>query len=998
MKNNYSRLKWVALIILGGILFFLSQSVIAATAKTSMFQEQEISGIVSDQNGIPIPGVTIRVKNTNRGVVTNLDGEYEITAPTNGTLVFSYIGFKKQEVTVDGREEISVQLEEDISALGEVKINAGYYSTTERELTGNISRVSGEEIEMQPLVNPLQALQGRMTGVEIIPNTGLPGAAPTIRIRGTNSLRNDGNQPLYVVDGVPLNSTPITGKSLVGQYGTGSDPLNTIGLSNIESIEILKDADATAIYGSRGANGVILITTKKGYKEEEQLEARIYAGVSTVPNRMEMLNTEEYFQLRNAAFENDGVTPTISNAYDLLVWDQNRYTDWQEYFLGGTAPITDINLQYSGGSEQTSFRFGGSYHDQGTIYPADYSYQKITGNFNLNHSSTDEKLNLNLSVNYGIDQNELVGGNSLLSFPFTIPPNAPGVLNEYGSLNWEDWNAVGQNNPLSGYFNESVTNVNNLISNLSLSYKLGKGFTVKTNTGFTNLSSDEIVKLPSYSYNPSYNINDESDHTDVDRNSWIVEPQLIYDSSLGKGAINIILGGTFQKNMETIKQFSGVGYVSDALIGNLDAAQAVNSDAYINSEYKYNAVFGRIGYNWKKKYYLNLTGRRDGSSRFGPGNQFANFGAVGAAWIFSEEEFIRKALPFLSFGKLRGSYGTTGNDQIGNYGYLDSYEVTRGPSGLYPTQLLNPNYSWETNKKLEFATELGFFKDRINFSASWYRNRSSNQLVGLALPAMTGFTSVQANLPATVENTGWELALNTRNIQEEKFNWETSLNISFPRNELVNFPNLESSTYQNTYQIGKPLNIRWLYRYGGLNPDTGIYTIVDINEDGRYDYNDRVETKALVREYFGGLSNNLSYKNLSLQFLWQFVKQKGTLFKMDAGRIGNQRREALEALDENSQYQIPTQSIQGLIGYSYALNSPLFYTDASFIRLKTLSLNYTLPSNWKDIIGVEQASIFLRGQNLFTITPYEGLDPEMPQSGTSFSALRTITGGIQLNF
>lgn len=998
MKNNYSRLKWVALIILGGILFFLSQSVIAATAKTSMFQEQEISGIVSDKNGIPIPGVTIRVKNTNRGVVTNLDGEYEITAPTKGTLVFSYIGFKTFEVSIDGRSEISIQLEEDIASLGEVKINAGYYNTTERESTGNISRVSGEEIEIQPLVNPLQALQGRMTGVEIIPNTGLPGAAPTIRIRGTNSLRDDGNQPLYVVDGVPLNSTPISGKSLVGQFGTGSDPLNTIGLSNIESIEILKDADATAIYGSRGANGVILITTKSGYKGKEQLEARIYAGFSTVPNRMDMLNTEEYLQLRNAAFENDGVTPTTANAYDLLVWDQDRYTDWQEYFLGGTAPITDINLQYSGGSDQTSFRFGGSYHDQGTIYPADYNYQKITGNFNLNHSSSDERLNLNLSVNYGIDKNKLVGGNSLLSFPFTIPPNAPAVLTEDGSLNWEDWNAVGQNNPLSGYFNESVTNVNNLISNLSLSYKLGKGFTVKTNTGFTNLSSDEIVKLPSYSYNPSYNINDESDHTDVDRNSWVVEPQLIYDSSLGKGTINIILGGTFQKSMETIKQFSGVGYVSDALIGNLDAAQTVNSDAYINSEYKYNAVFGRIGYNWKKKYYLNLTGRRDGSSRFGPGNQFANFGAVGAAWIFSEEEFIGKALPFISFGKLRGSYGTTGNDQIGNYGYLDSYEVTRGPSGLYPTQLLNPNYSWETNKKLEFATELGFFRDRINFSASWYRNRSSNQLVGLALPAMTGFTSVQANLPATVENKGWELTLHTRNIQEENFNWETSLNISFPRNELVNFPNLESSTYQNTYQIGKPLNIRWLYRYGGLDPDTGIYTIVDINEDGRYDYNDRVETKALVREYFGGLSNNLSYKNLSLQFLWQFVKQKGTLFNMDAGRIGNQRREALETLDENSQYQIPTQSIQGLIGYSYALNSPLFYTDASFIRLKTLSLNYTLPSNWKDIIGVEQASIFLRGQNLFTITPYEGLDPEMPQSGTSFSALRTITGGIQLNF
>jgi len=966
--------------------------------KFEPFFQQQISGTVRDQDGVPIPGVNVIVQGSSTGTMTNLDGVYSIYARVGDTLVFSYIGFKEFKIQVNDSFSGDFTLESSVDALEEVVINAGYYNTTKRERTGNIVKVSAAEIENQPLTNPLQALQGRMAGVEITPAIGIPGASSSIQIRGTNSLRDEGNLPLYVVDGIPINSAPIDGVSLIGQYGGGADPLNTIGLSNIESIEVLKDADATAIYGSRGANGVILITTKKGISGKGQLEARLYTGASSLPNRVEMLNTQEYLKVRKAAFENDGVEPTNSNAYDLLVWDQNRYTDWQEYFLGGTAQVTNASLQYSEGSSQTVFRLGGSYLNQGTIYPTDFKYKKVTGNLNLNHRSKDDKLKLNLAVNYGIDRNDLVGATSLISFPFSIPPNAPSVLNQDGSLNWDDWLAVGQNNPLSGYFNNTTSRVNNFIANLSVSYRLLEGLNFKTSMGYTDLQSREIQKMPSYSYNPNYNRAHQSTHTNVNRSSWILEPQLLYERNILGGTLNGILGTTFQKNTAHSEQLTGVGYVSDVLIGNLAAAESITGNSYLDTEYKYNAVFGRLGFKWQEKYFLNLTGRRDGSSRFGPGKRFANFGAIGAAWIFSEESLIRNKLSWLSFGKLRGSYGTTGNDQIGDYGYLDAYEVTMGPSGLYPTQLFNPDYSWETNKKLELAMELGFLKDRINIAISWYRNRSSNQLVGLSLPAMTGFNSVQANLPATVENKGWEIELNTRNIQSKDFNWQTSFNISFPENKLIAFPDLENSSYQNTYQIGEPLSIRWLYQYAGIDPETGYYTIADINEDGRNDYDDRVESKSLVREYYGGINNSLSYKNFSLDFLWQFVKQEGTLFLMDAGRIGNQRKEALETLNPDNRYQMASQSIFGLIAYANAQNTPFFYTDASFLRLKTLSLNYKVPKRMLEILAIHEANLFIHGQNLITITPYKGLDPERPQAGNSYGGLRTVTVGIQLNF
>jgi TonB-linked SusC/RagA family outer membrane protein len=998
MKNNYSRLKWVALIIIGGILFFLSKSATAAPTSFPLLQQQEVSGIVKDQNGIPIPGVTVKVKNTNLGTVTNLDGEYNITAPENGILIFTYIGYKTAEIPIDNNEEISIQLEEDISSLGEVKINAGYYNTTERARTGNISRVTAEEIEFQPVVSPIEALAGRMAGVQIIPGGNLPGGATTIRIRGINSLRQEGNLPLYIIDGVPVNSAPIQSNSNLDI--SGIDPLNNINVSNIQSIEILKDADATAIYGSRGANGVVLITTKQGKIGKTEFQARVYSGVSEVPNRVDLLNTQEYLQIRRAALENDGIEPTETNAYDLTIWDQDRYTDWQEMFFGGSAPVTDINLHASGGNERTTFRLSGSFHNQGTVYLGDYDYDKVTAGAHLSHTTENRKFHLDLSVNYGADQNKLAGYLNLTGPAFTLPPNAPPVFNDDSSLNWDSWSEVGINNPLTGFFNTGDIEGRTLNSNLLLSYEVLNGLELKSSFGYTTYHGDELIKRPKRSFNPSSSggSNHRSTHLITQRKSWIIEPQLTYNAEFGKLDLNAIIGGTFQRSENANLNLQGEGYVSESLIGNLSAAERIISGDNLSTDYKYNAIFGRLGFQWDDKYYLNFTGRRDGSSRFGPGKRLANFGAIGAAWIFTEEKFIKNALPFISFGKFRGSYGTTGNDQIGDYGYFDAYIATIGPGGLYPNQLSNPDYSWEINRKLEAAVQLGFNEDKINLGISWYRNRSSNQLVGYTLPATTGFSSVQANLPATVENTGFEIEFSSLNIKTKNFQWQSSFNLTLPENKLVSYPGIEESSYANTYRVGEPLNIALQYRYEGIDPETGYYQVADINGDGSFDYDDRIIPWDRGRKLFGGISNSFKYKNFSLQFLWQFVEQEGILGLFNGGLIQNQRRDVFQSLQDDSDFQQISTSLAASQAYNNVLSSNFPVVNASFLRLKTMNISYSLPSSLVENIGLSSGKFFINGLNLLTLTPYEGIDPEMPGIGTSFSALRTVTGGIQVNF
>lgn len=973
-----------------------------------------VTGKVIDSQGLPMAAVNIVVRGTTRGTTSDTNGNYSIDAGTKDVLVFSFIGFKVVETQVNERTVIDITMEDDVTTLGEVQINGGYYTTTQATSTGNIARVTSKEISGQPVSNPLQALQGRMAGVEIIQQSGVPGVAMKIQIRGQNSLRDNGNYPLYIIDGVPVTSTPIT------SYGTlmlaGADPLNTINPENIESIEILKDADATAIYGSRGANGVILITTKKSVRGKEgktELEGSFYRGAGKANQVDDLLSSKQYLTMRREAFKNDNATPTPTNARDLMVWDTTRNTNWQKKLFGGTAHITDAQLALSGGNATTSFRLSTGYHRETMVFPGDFGYNRASGSLSVNHQSNNEKFNATIKINYGVDRNDLFDGD-LITPALNLPPVAPAVYTEDGSLNWQIGPSGPWANPLASTWITHNIKSYNLITNTVLSYELFPGLSIRTNLGYTNFASDEVINTPLSSFDPT-NLNaiNSTALTNNSSKSWIAEPQLIYQKAFGNSKLNLMAGSTWQSS--TINDLSIVGqqYASDELLGDLSSAAVIIKRASGGTEYRYNAFFGRIGYNWNDKYLINLTGRRDGSSRFGPDKKFANFGAVGLGWVFSNEGFIQDNISFLSFGKLRGSYGTTGSDNIPDYGYLDTYTATnftyQNISGLYPSALFNPDYAWEINKKLEAGLDVGFAEDRVLLSASWYRNRSSNQLVGYPLPNITGFSGVIANLPATVQNTGWEFVLNTTNIQSNTLRWVSYLNLTIPKNKLVAYPNIEGSAFNQQYTVGEPLNSVRVFNYLRVDPQTGLYQFEDVNVDGDYDFDDKKAVVRLGRKYYGGIGNSLIYKGVELNFLFEFVKQEGynrfVLFNTYPGRAplgltGNQPSFVLDRWQQDgdrSDIQKFTQASINNVFHTRARQSEIAFSDASFIRLKTISIGYTLPTRIIEKTRLQNCRIYIQGQNLLTFTKYIGLDPQNP--GQKFlPALKMVTGGIQFKF
>lgn len=968
-------------------------------------QNTPISGTVADAQGI-LPGVTIQVKNKLTNTTTDANGTFQIAAAPEDILVFSYIGYLTQEVPVSNQTTFSIVLKEDTTQLDEVLINAGYYKVKDKERTGSIAKITAKEIETQPVSNFLATMQGRMAGVNITQTTGVPGGGFDIQIRGLNSVRNAGNSPLYIIDGVPYSSEAIGSGQNSPILPTAPSPLNSINPEQIESIEVLKDADATAIYGSRGANGVVLITTKKGKAGKTTFTTTYNRGWGTVTRFMDVLKTPQYLAMRKEAFENDGILEYPETAYDVNgTWDQNRNTNWQKELLGGSAEITNLHTQISGGSDNTQFLISANYNKQTTVFPGSFNYRKMNVLSNINHVSTNKRFKSQFSVGYTF-QNNIQPMQDLMSTALALAPNAPALYNDDGSLNWENSTF---NNPLGPLKSVYESNVFDLIANGSFSYAILPSLEFKTALGYTALNNDQITIMPSTMYDPAGGFGAEFSGLiagKVERKSWLIEPQLNWSNQWNKLNITLLAGGTFQHQKgNSIVEFAE-GFSNNSLIYNIASASTrtiFSSDA---NEYKYQAFFGRINLNWDDKYILNFTGRRDGSSRFGPGKQFAQFGAVGGAWIFSREKIFNNS-NLLSFGKVRTSYGVTGNDQIGDYQFLDTYASSNvsynGTIGLQPTRLFNPEFGWETNKKLEVALETGFWKDRIFLTASWYKNKSSNQLVGIPLPGTTGFTTIQANLDAVVENKGTELSIRTVNLKSKDFSWITNFNITFAKNTLVEYPDLENSTYKNTLVIGEPLNIKKVFKYTGVDPETGLYTFEDINGDGKLTTaDDKTTIRDFNPQYYGGLQNQFIYKQFQLDLLFQFVKQinyNEAAFFYTPGALRNQPTSIANHWQEpgdSATHQLFTSGVNNAANTAYDnyMNSDAAISDASYIRLKNITLSYDLPEN---IIKNVKCKISVQAQNLLTFTKYSGADPEFKSTGY-LPPLKIISIGTQLTF
>lgn len=974
-------------------------------------QNVVVSGTVT-YNQVPIAGVTIRLKHNDKfsGTTTDSSGSYRIGISVGDVLVFSHIGYKTEEIRFINQSRIDMTLEEDVEQLASVELSGAYYSFDERTRTGNVIKVNTEQLQQQVIHSPMEALQGRVAGLEIETRTGLSGQAPLVTLRGQGSIRSFSDIPLFVIDGIPINNSGLSSLSSIYDGAVGIDPLATLDPALIESMEVLKDADATAIYGSRGANGVIIINTKRGKAGKTKFELQTETGVSWVGKFMELMDTEQYLKMRREAFENDGVTPTQANAPDLLLWDQNRYTDWQKELIGGNAVFKKYQASINGGNAQTSFLLSGGFQKEGTVFPGDFGFQNNNIYANINHRSEDNKLQLSTSINYGYRKSNLFNAGIFFHNAVIIPPNAPVLFDKQGNVNWEldEFGNPTFSNPMAGLGNPNVIKMQSLHWNGNLCYEMLKGLEVKLNLGINQTKFDDKELYYLKNFNPIYLSYAKSltNNRLVDRNHFIIEPQVDYSINFDNHKIKGLVGSTFQKNKNSEKYLRGQGYFSESQVGNIALAQ--NGDILLDAiiDYRYAALFGRIGYSYANKYHLNLTGRRDGSSRFGEKNRFGNFGAIGSAWEFYKEDYIIDNWEWLSYGKLRGSIGTTGSDHIGDYQYLDTYNTITSYSGslskggIIPSKLYDPHYQWEKNTKLEIALDVGLWNDKILLSSSWYRERSGNQLIGLSLPSTTGFTSVQGNFPATVENTGWEFVLQTTPIHISDFVWNSNVNFTLPKNRLISFPNLESSIYASQYETGKSLNIRKLYRYTGINSDTGKHTFEDINVDGALNAKDRVVIADLSRKFFGGWYNNLQYKNWNMSFLFEFVKQNGRNPITNFGAPGSRANMPIEVLDRwqtnNSAgtYQGFTQNFDTT--FSVFNNSTESIVDASFIRMKSLSLNYQFSSSILQKLRLQQAQVYLKTQNLFTITSYKGYDPQNPIANIDLPALTSVHFGLKL--
>ncbi|HWK07718.1 MAG TPA: SusC/RagA family TonB-linked outer membrane protein [Puia sp.] len=972
---------------------------------------------VSDQDSLPLAGATVRVKRTGRGVVTDADGSALIRGLGPGdTVLVSFIGYEPAEKSLARGEETGIVLRSSPGQLDETVVT-GYGHTTARQNTGNITVVSADDIGSQPVSDPLAALEGRVPGLAVTQANGVPGAGFTVRVRGESSIAN-GKEPLYIVDGVPFGRNNASNSNILSGSAAGSlSPFYLIAPGDIGSIEVLKDADATAIYGSRGANGVILITTKKRRPGDSRWNVQVNSGISQVTRRLSLLDTRQYVQMRTEALDNDGLKPDSHNAPELSAWDTTRSRDWSKYLIGGTAYTTDLQTTLSGVSGNFQYLFGSSYHHESTVFPGQMSDDRATTHANWIYRSSDKRWYVQVNGLLGRDWNNQFT-KDLSSFQL-LDPHAPGPYDAMGNLVWSE-NGVSMTNPLAFTRNKYRAVSDNFLVNGLFSYQPFRrltGLTFQLNPGYTIMQVNEKGVTPIEAQDPATNPTAGSYTAGTVTHTWIMDGRVEFRDTLGRGVLTLLAGTSWQREHNTVATLSATGFTSDALLP-VTAAAPFLSVANQATDYHYEAFFGRVNYTFRDKYFFNLTGRRDGSSRFGPGKQFGNFGAAGLAWLFRNERAIREWLPSLSFGKLRGSYGVTGNDQIGDYHYLETWGTTttrpyQGIPGFYPTGLANPRLAWETLHKLELAVELGFVHDRIFFTGAWYRHRSGNQLLPDLLPLQAGFTSVLLNFPAVVQNSGVELSLQLQPVVSQHLQWTMTLSGTFPQNRLLSFPNLANSSSANRLVVGQSLNILKGYRLTGVDPTKGTFRFQDVNKDGVIDQRDWVVVGSKDLRFYGGLHNSVHWYRWVLDVFLEERVQTGSdgqaaLYGLNPpgmpgpGQFSNQTKSVLDRWRHSgdaARYQKFTTVYSSAAGQTipyYTLSGALL-ANASFFRVKTISLSWQLPESWKGKLALSGGRFFAEAQNLFTISPYSGTDPET-QNLLALPPLKSIVAGIQVNF
>lgn len=1002
------------------IYIFLTAFAVTASA-------QVIEGTVVDSYNEPLVGVTVTAgKKASSGAVTDAEGKFRLDVSKQKYplhVEFRYVGCDPYDLDVYDDEMTNVGtivMRSDRYSLNDVVV-IGYGETVRQKLVGSVAKVKGDVIATQTQDAPILGLQGNAAGVYIEECSGVPGSSnSTIVVRGYNALSTNryNNMPLYIIDGVTLAHTDENPVSYIkeGVFET-PDPLALINPSDIESIEILKDADATAIYGTRGANGVVIVTTKKGKTGKVKVNFSADATASWMGKRLDFCSTEEYLQLRREAFEAD-----LKNGYvkesdwnadnfpDIFLWDQNKDYDWQEALMGGTAWAKNVQLNISGGNKNTTFMVSGAYYRANTVTQQDDTYTRWTGTANIQHHSDDNRFNLEAGVKITNLMEEANAAITAYAKMNTAPNNPP--FDEKGNPYYIPYDE-NYTSPMASRGYKGVNDVTNFLSNATVSYRFWDKLTGKIKVAYAFSGSHENNNYDKYYNNPyketSYNY---GDYAALNTKTISVEPQLTWEHNFFGGKTTFLLGATYEYNNTKTLALYEKDYSSDLFLRNAAAANIISTHKNPETQTKTASWFGRLSYDYKDRYIGNVVLRRDGSSNFGSGKRWGTFYSLGGGWLFTNEKFVKgsKLSKWLSFGKLRMSYGKTGNENIGGYAYLSTYAVFADPYngtiGLRPDNIADNNLHWETVHKFDLGLELGFLNDRILFSANYYCNTSSELLKSSKTATQVGYSSITTNIDAEIRNTGWEFELNTKILDGKNWKWNSNLNMTFPKNKLIKYTNLEKSAYASTYVIGESINLVRRYKYQGIDPETGIPQVEDTNGDGKITTDDYQVQGDFDPDMYGGFNNTIKYKDFTLDISFYFrVKpnQNGFYYSFDkpAGMMYNVLRDYAQNhwSESNKTAQYPgltttTASPLYTAVYNYLSMSDYGLSNGSYLKLSSVKLTYNLPRTFLRHLKIDNASIYVQGKNLFYITGYDGYTVET--GGSYIPPLSSFSFGINI--
>ncbi len=1002
--------------------------------KAAVQEEIDITGTVKDAAGAALVGATVAVKDQpSRGTKTDASGAFALSVPKNAVIQISYVGYLPKEVATASTGPYHVVLEEDASQLDEVVI-VGYGEQSKRTITSAITRVDGESLKDLPMPSPDQMLQGRAPGVQVTAASGEPGAGIVVRVRGSTSI-NASSEPLYVIDGVPIVSQNLARTT----FGQPTNPLADLNPSDIESMEVLKDAAATAIYGARAANGVVLITTKRGKSGKPAISISTYAGTSKAwkdPNELrvdgptfELLQNEaaahnwidRYGSLDALNPAGDAFSPPYANPSNAI------NTNWMDPIMQRGA-MYNIDASISGGNERIRYMVSANnFSQEGIMKPVMFNRKSFRSNIDF---SASDHLKFGTSIFYSNSQrNRIQNGNNInsaLANAFFYPSNIP-AYNDDGSYNRPVWES-----PLA-IVNETdyLMNTNRIIGNFFADWMIIDGLVFRTTWSLDN----NYINEDNYSNTKMVagaGVGGEATSSVVNDLNWINENLLTYKARLNSDHhLDVLAGTTFQKNKNAFVTATGQGFPSDSF-RKISSAATKNSSGD-ESEWAIASLFGRINYDFAQRYLFSVNVRYDGSSRFGVNNRWGLFPSASVGWVMSDEAFMENVRS-ISQWKWRVSYGVTGNQSgIGNYASLGLWGGQRGGyrggggttpgaggaasygdlAGFNPVQLANPDLKWETTAQFNAGVDLGFFNNRLGLSLDYYNKQTKDLLLEVPTPRSTGYSVMLQNY-GQMENSGFELGINATAIDNEDFTWDINLNVSQNRNLIKKLASPFNQFTREYIRLeeGYPLYSFYVHEQLGVDPQTGDI-IWRTGEDGEFNVNrDRfISDKNAWADFQGGIINTLKYKGFDLSAFFQFsygnyvFNYNRYFFEHGGERTTGYSAQQLDRWQQpGDQTDIPRMAN---INYNVNYRPSRHIEDASYLRLKNLSLGYSFSGNAIQQLGLSQLRLYVSGQNVLTFTKYSGLDPEVSVSpsetvqGVDQGVMpqpRVWMGGINLTF